>query len=115
MTHPLTTGVAMQIYQERQELLPFINKVINGILSNPEDIFFKGRPFDILFDGITIDCSSNSFEVAAACEEFGAGYYKEFSRFNETSFKFSLLGNVNNRYHFQTKIVSRTVDFSIFF
>lgn len=94
MTHPLVTGIAMQIYQERKELLPFISNAINGILSNPKDIFYKGRFWDILFDGITIDCSSSRFEIDIACSEFDAGLYKEFTRFNETSFKFSLFGHV---------------------
>lgn len=63
MTHPLITGIAMQIYQERQELLSFIGKVIDRVLMGPTDIFYKGTFWDILFDGIWIDCSSTEFEV----------------------------------------------------
>lgn len=94
MTHPLITGMAMQIYQERQELLSFIGKIIDRVFMRPTDIFYKGTLWGILFDGITIDCSSTEFEVEAACLEFDSGDYKEFSRFNDTSMKFSLFGNV---------------------
>lgn len=48
MTHPLVTGIAMQIYQERQELLSFIGKVIDRVLMEPKDIFYRGTFWDIL-------------------------------------------------------------------
>lgn len=47
MTHPLITGIAMQIYQERQELLSFIGKVIDRVLMKPTDIFYKGTFWDM--------------------------------------------------------------------
>lgn len=95
MAHPFLLSTILLIQIERPELLDFIYKSINGLLHKPQDIFFTGRLWDILYDGIDIDCSSHEIEVVAACSELDSGDYKEVQRFNETTFKFSMFGSVN--------------------
>lgn len=58
LAHPLILGMAMSIKRERPELLEFISNAINGLFRDPKNIFFSGRLFDLLFDGIYLDCSS---------------------------------------------------------
>lgn len=95
VAHPLILALLLAINVDRAELLPFIQTAMNGLLHNPTDIFFTGRVWDLLYDGIELDCSSDAFEVTAVCSEFDSGDYGEIRRFNETTFKFSLFGNVN--------------------
>ena len=99
MAHPFLLSTILLINIERPELLDFIYKSIKGVLHNPKDIFFTGRLWDFLYDGIDIDCSSNEIEVVAACSELGSGNYREVRRFNETTFKFSMFGTVNIQRH----------------
>lgn len=58
LAHPLILGMAMSIKRERPELLELISNAINGLFRDPKNIFFTGRLFDLLFDGIYLDCSS---------------------------------------------------------
>lgn len=93
--HPLLLAMIMAVHVEREELLPFIQAAIKGLLHDPKDIFFRGRAWDLFYDGIDLDCSSDAFEVTAVCSEFDSGDYKEIRRINETAFNFSMFGNVN--------------------
>lgn len=95
LPHPLLLGIALSINRDRPELLEFIKVAIAGLLRNPKDIFFTGRLWDILFDGVILDCSLEDYEVSAVCSEFSGGGYKEISYINETAFTFSLFGNVS--------------------
>lgn len=95
LLHPLILGMALSVNVDRRELLPFIEAAINGILGNPTDAFWTGRVMDLLFDGIPLDCRSETFQVAAACGEFSTGDYKAIQPVNESFYKFSLFGGVN--------------------
>lgn len=94
MPHPLILAMALSVNVDRPELVPFIRTAMNGLLHNPKDIFYKGRLWDLLYDGIELDCSSDEFEVTAVCSEFSGGDYKEIQPINDTAYSFSLFGNV---------------------
>lgn len=106
--NPMILGMALGINVDRQELLPFIENAIKGVFGNPSDAFWTGRVMDILFDGIPLDCSSNAFEVAAACGEFSSGEHKAIQPLNESFYKFSLFGGVNSYFY---QIISGTLVF----
>lgn len=97
MPHPLLLGMALAVNVDREELVPFVYAAMKGLLRNPKDIFYHGRLWDILYDGIELDCSSDEFEVTAVCSEFSGGDYNEIRPINETAYNFSLFGNV---FHF---------------
>lgn len=96
MAHPLLLSLILSVNAERPELLDFVQTAANGLLNNPQDIFFTGRLWDLLYDGIILDCSSEDMEVNAVCSEFDSGEYAEIKRVNETAFSFSMFGNVNS-------------------
>lgn len=95
VAHPLILAMILSINVDRPELLSFVQTAMNGLLHTPKDIFFTGRLWDLLYDGVDLDCSSDEFEVTAVCSEFDSGDYGEIRRINETAFRFSLFGNVN--------------------
>lgn len=94
MAHPLILAMALSVNVDREELVPFVKAAMDGLLHNPKDIFFRGRVWDLLYDGIELDCSSDEFEVTAVCSEFGGGDYKEIRQINDTAYSFSMFGNV---------------------
>lgn len=94
VAHPLLLAMILSVNVDRPELLTFIQTAVNGLLHNPQDIFFTGRIWDLLYDGVVLDCSSEDFEVNAVCSEFDSGDYAEIRRINETAFSFSMFGNV---------------------
>ncbi|XP_031619154.1 sensory neuron membrane protein 1-like [Contarinia nasturtii] len=95
VAHPLILAMILAINVDKEELLPFIMTAVNGMLRKPTDIFFTGRLWDLLYDGIEIDCSSDAFEITAVCSEFDSGDYKEIRRINDTTFKFAFFGFTN--------------------
>lgn len=92
--NPLVLGMALGINVGRPELLPFIGNALDGLFGNLSDPFWTGRVMDLLFDGIPLNCTSDAFEVAAACAEFSTGQYKTIQPLNATFYKFSLFGGV---------------------
>lgn len=95
IAHPLILSPMLAVNVDRRDLLQILQTAIKELLHESQDIFFTGRLWDLLYDGIILDCSSDSFESKAACDLFGSGDYKEFRRINETAFSFSMFGNVN--------------------
>lgn len=96
VAHPFLLSTILLIHIDRPDLIDFIQRALNKIMDNPQDIFFTGRLWDLLYDGIFLDCTANDFEVTATCSEFDGGVAAEIRRFNETAFKFSMFGNVNS-------------------
>lgn len=96
IAHPLILGIALTINADRPEMLPFVDKVIKGVLPDQKSFLWTGRAMDILFNGIPLDCRSDDFEVAGACAEFSSGTHKNIQPVNETFYKFSLFSGVSN-------------------
>lgn len=94
MAHPLILAMALSLNVDRKDLVGIASKAMKKLLHNPKDIFYRGRLWDLLYDGIELDCSSDEFEVTAVCSEFSGGDYKEIQPINDTAYSFSLFGNV---------------------
>lgn len=83
-------GMALSVNVDRAPLLPLINEAIKGIFHNPKTMFWTGRAMDLLFDGIPIDCSSDSYETQAVCSEIKSPERTSFRSVNDTTLLFSL-------------------------
>lgn len=94
LPHPMILGIGLTVNVDRKEILSLIPEVIDEMFHKPKDIFWTGPAMDMLFNGIPLDCSGESFSTAAACGEFESGEIKSIQYFNETAFKFSLFGGV---------------------
>lgn len=94
MPHALLSGLLLTINIDKKPMLPLITKSVDRIFQNPVDIFWQGRVMDILFDGIPVDCSSDSFEAQAVCSVFSTGDVKAVKPLNDTHYKFSLFASV---------------------
>lgn len=94
MPHPLIAGLLLTINIDKKPMLPLITKSVDQVFHNPIDIFWQGKVLDILFDGIPVDCSGDSFEAQAVCSVFSTGEVKAVTPYNETFYKFSLFASV---------------------
>lgn len=88
------------MFNQSAELLHFIMAAINGIYNNPSDVFYTGPVKNILFEGIKLDCSSDSYEVSGVCSELESDAYPQVRKISETEFSFSLVGNVSQRIYY---------------
>lgn len=100
VVHPVIVPPLLAFNIDRRDLLKTVETALNEVLHNPQDIFYTGRLWDLMYDGIILDCSSDSFETTAACSLFEDDDLREIKRINETAFSFSLFGNVNLCIHF---------------
>lgn len=92
--HPLIVGISLTVNIERPEMLSYITELINELFHNPKSVFWTGTVMDLLFDGLPVDCSGESFTTAAACAEFESGEHKTIRMVNETFYKFALFTSV---------------------
>lgn len=79
---------------EKKPFLPKVDIAIKNLFNNPADGFFTGKAMDILFHGVSIDCSSSEETTMAVCvqlEDMSA-----IKRLDETHLAFSILGGVGS-------------------
>lgn len=111
MPHPLMAPLIFAVNVDRKSLLELIGQACDVIFGEPKSMFWTGRVWDILFDGISLDCSDeDSFQAAAVCEEFQNGASNAVKPFNDTHFEFALMKNVG----FETIFILFNFKFSIY-
>lgn len=79
---------------DKAAMLPAVEQVVNKIFNNPVDAFYTGRAMDMLFDGVTVDCSSDETLVVGACMTFEDS--SSFVKKDDTHLLFSLFGGVSS-------------------
>lgn len=74
---------------------PLLEMAINALtdIFKPSTPFLTARIMDILFDGITIDCSGDSFLVKSTCIQIKEK--RGIKVINDTHLAFSALGGVS--------------------
>lgn len=87
----------MAVNVDKKPMVGLVAKAINEMFHHPKDMFWTGRVMDVLFDGIPIDCSSETFEAKAACSVFQSGEVAAIKPVNDTHFSFSLFAAVSIR------------------
>lgn len=87
-------GIFLATNVDKQPLLPSVENVIKNLFHDPADAFYTGRAMDLMFDGITIDCTTDDKITQALCLSFDDN--KSFIRIDEGHLKFSLFGGVSN-------------------
>lgn len=85
-------GSLSVIKRDREAMLPFVIKGMRGIFQEPTSPFQKVRAMDYLFDGVGFTCDGD-FNVKTICAGIEAEA-KQIFVYNETYYKFSLLGDV---------------------
>jgi hypothetical protein len=80
--------------REEPTALRFINMAIPHIFDNPSSVFVTATAKDLLFDGVTFNCTSSDFATKAVCSELRKRAHN-FHRVNEDIYKFSIFGSVS--------------------
>lgn len=87
-------------YAKNKDMLALINKAIQDVFHKPETPFVKIRAMDLLFDGLTINCSSQAINESAEgiifCSELGNS--PDINKLGDNILKFSLFGKVSTYY-----------------
>lgn len=83
----------IMVKRDREPLLPLVSKAINIIFHNPENAFAKIRVLDLLFDGISVDCSSHEYAAKAICSAWTSDA-RNVRKLNNTHVSFSFFGAV---------------------
>lgn len=85
-------GMYLTVNYDRQPLLEMVDGAIIKLFNNPTDPFFTGRVWDILFDGVAVDCSDDDDTVKAICLNFEPE--KAFRKVDDGHYAFSLFAGV---------------------
>lgn len=88
----ILTGMAILVKNDRAPMLPLVSKAIIDIFK-PTSFLSELRAMDVLFRGIPIDCSSESFSAQAVCTAL-EGSSTNIKTINESHYKFSFMGGV---------------------
>lgn len=74
------------------DILDFIQEGLQDIFSDLPSIFMELRAYDILWDGMDIDCDKTDFSAKAVCAAIGA---EKVEKVDEKHFKASLFKQVS--------------------
>lgn len=95
MPHPLITTMLLAVNVNKRPMLSLVANAIDVMFNKPSDMFYTGRAMDVLFDGVTVDCSNQaSFQAKAVCGTFQSGDVKSVKPINSTHYQFSFLQSV---------------------
>lgn len=91
-------SMALGVNVDREGMLPLVANAINIMFHNPKDVFWTGPVFDLLYNGIEIDCTSNDLNVLAVCAALDGGEFETIKPIEnkENFFQFSFFGNVSS-------------------
>lgn len=78
----------------------FIDKAVDSIFKKPSSVFVKTKAKNILFDGITVDCTVKDFAGSAVCNILKEKT-DDLIPVGDGTYLFSLFGPV--RTHFNRK------------
>lgn len=107
--------MALAVNVDKAAMLPAIVGGLNFLFHEPTDAFWTGRVMDLLYDGITIDCSADDFNAKAICSQFDNPEMKAIKKIDDTTFKFSLFAGVSIiRFLYVAKDVVRSINICYF-
>lgn len=86
-------GTMSVIKRDREAMLPFVIKGMRGVFQEPKSPFMSVRAMDYLFDGVGFTCDGD-FNVKTLCAGLEAEAASQIFVYNETYFRFSILGDV---------------------
>nr|AMA98188.1 chemosensory protein [Blattella germanica] len=92
--HVVILGMILEAEREQPLALQFINASISHIFGNITTPFVTAKAKDLLFEGVPINCTHDSFSAKTICTELKKRIH-HFHRVNEHIFKFSILGTKN--------------------
>lgn len=85
-------GMLLATNYDKKPFLPKIDIAIKNLFNNPADGFYTGKAMDILFDGVSIDCSASEETTMAVCVQLED--MPAIRRIDKTHLAFSILGGV---------------------
>lgn len=90
-------SIAEILRQTKPGALNMINKAIPHLFGSPKSVFVTTTPHEILFDGVTVNCSkSTEFAANTMCDQLRLDPRGLIPHENDT-FKFSIFGFVSTQ------------------
>lgn len=89
-------GMLLATNVDKQPMLPVIDGVIKNLFHDPADAFFTGRVMDILYDGVSVDCSADDKMTVAVCMNMRD--QAAFRKIDDNHLSFSLFGGVSRTF-----------------
>ncbi|XP_058800682.1 sensory neuron membrane protein 1-like [Phymastichus coffea] len=94
LPHIFILAMVFATMREKPSAAPLINKAINSIFKNPENVFIKAKAMDLMFRGLPIDCSVTDTAGSAVCSLLKANT-DDLIVDDPDHFRFALLGAKN--------------------
>lgn len=91
-------GMLLATNYEKKPFLPKVEVAVKNLFNEPADAFYTGKVMDLLFDGVSIDCSSKEDTTVAVCLQLEDA--PAVRRIDENHLAFSILGGVSFSIYF---------------
>nr|QZH55093.1 sensory neuron membrane protein 1 [Achelura yunnanensis] len=107
MPHIFMLSMITLITRDKPAMLNVLGKALNGIFDDPQDMFFRVRALDVLFDGVNINCARTEFAPKAVCTALKKEANSGLKVLENNQFSFSLFGMKNHSVDPHVVTVSR--------
>lgn len=84
-------GLFLATNVDKAPLLPMVEGATKNLFHDPADAFFTGRVMDLLFDGVSVDCSSDDPTTVGIC----VSLEEKMPEIDDHHLAFSLFGAVS--------------------
>lgn len=94
--HLVILGGMIKVKREREEMLSFVTAGMDLIFNNPKSAFLTAKAWDILYDGISINCAQTEFTAKVICSALSGGELKDAVEVvNKTELRISMFKQKN--------------------
>lgn len=86
-------GMLLATNVDKAPMLPMVDGVLKNLFHDPADAFYTGRVIDLLFNGVSVDCSSDDQTTMAVCMNLE----EKLPKIDDHHLSFSLFGSVSRK------------------
>lgn len=90
----MIAGALLATNYDKQPLLGVIEGAFNNLFHHPKDAFYTGRVLDLLFDGVSIDCSTRDDDKFSGAVCMQLEDRSAVQKIDDSNLIFSLFGGV---------------------
>lgn len=88
-------GMVTMVERDLAGILGMVNQALNDIFHKPDTVYITVPVRELLFDGVTINCTVKEVSAKAICAGLGIMKSNELKKVGKNTYKFSFLGGVS--------------------
>lgn len=93
--HLVILGGLIKVKREREDMMNFVTSGMDLIFDTPESAFLTAKAWDILYEGVPINCAHTEFTAKVICSALSSEMKDAIEVVNKTELRISMFNQVS--------------------